>query len=152
MAGTHNKIPEYRLFKRILWPAVIICLLILATNGKEIAVRAKGDIVKATLVSKASSYSTKAGGKVCAFQYEEIRFINRVDAAFLDGVKVGDTFQFYHLPQFRNEFVDVRRPLFSVYSNFIAGCAFTILLVVAFIYVYKSEDSNSEARRNQKRR
>ncbi|MBX2904634.1 MAG: hypothetical protein KF744_01260 [Taibaiella sp.] len=127
--------PANRLYKQVLWPAIIICAVALVSTGKEVVVRTNGDVVKAVLTSKSGSYSTKAGGKVCTFEYDGVIFVNRVDRSFLDGSEVGDTVLFYHLPQFQSVFVNVKQPLSSTYGNFLAGLLFLLLLVVALIYV-----------------
>lgn len=129
--------PSNRLYKQILWPAIIICVLALVSTGKEVVVRLNGDVVKAILKSKSGSYSTKAGGKVCTFEYEGEIFTNRVDRSFLDNREVGDTVLFYHLPRFQRFFVNVKQPVLATYGNFLAGLLFLLLLVITLIYTYR---------------
>ena len=136
--------PAYRLYKQFLWPAIIICVLALVSTSKAVVVRANGDVVKAILKSKSGSYSNKAGGKVCTFEYEGVIFINRVDRSFLDSREVGDTVLFYHLPQFQRIFVSVKQPVSSTYGYFLAGLLFLLLLVVTLIYTYRSPKSGGD--------
>ena len=87
----------------ILLVFVIFALLILPQSIKEIYISNYGDIVKAEIVKMPESCSRK--NIYAEFNFSNYKFSKRVWKSFCNDHNIGETFEFYHLDKFPEDFV-----------------------------------------------